>query len=63
MITTPDGKFVLKVYCLGWRTESEIREELQLLEYLNENGILVSYPVKDRDGNISTGLQPLKENA
>ncbi|MBF9251678.1 phosphotransferase [Pontibacter sp. 172403-2] len=51
LITTSDGKFVLRVYCLGWRTESEIREELQLLEYLDENGILVSYPIKDCDGN------------
>lgn len=47
LITTSDKKFVLRVYYFNWRNEREIEEELRLLEYLKENGILVSYPIKD----------------
>jgi Ser/Thr protein kinase RdoA (MazF antagonist) len=50
LITTPDKKYVLRVYYYAWRSESEIQEELQLLNYLRDNDILVSYPIKDCNG-------------
>lgn len=51
LIITPDKKFVLRVYSLDWRKEQEIDEELWLLDYLSENGISVSYPIKDYNNN------------
>ncbi|WP_299984204.1 phosphotransferase [uncultured Pontibacter sp.] len=51
LITTSNQKFVLRVYFYNWRSEDEIREELRLLDYLKENDISVSYPIKDCDGN------------
>ena len=51
LITTSEMKFVLRVYYFGWRNKSEIEEELKLLDYLRDNGILVSYPIKNRGDN------------
>lgn len=45
------GKYVFRVYSLGWRSETEILEEIRLLNMLRENGISVSYPVADVNGN------------
>jgi Ser/Thr protein kinase RdoA (MazF antagonist) len=47
LIATSDKKYVLRVYYHNWRKENEIKEELQLLDYLKGNDILVSYPIKD----------------
>ena len=41
-------KFVFRVYSLNWRTETEISEELNLLNRLHENNIPVSYPIADK---------------
>lgn len=49
VITTPTEKFVLRIYYINWRTKIEIEEELRLLNYLKDNGILVSYPILDSD--------------
>jgi len=51
LIITPDNKFVLRIYYRNWRTESEIDEEIKLLEYLKANHISVSHPIKDIIGN------------
>lgn len=40
--------FIFRIYTYNWRTEDEITEELNLLEYLNQNHIPVSYPIADR---------------
>lgn len=45
-------EFILRVYCYHWRTEIEIREELNLLDFINDSGISVSYPIKDTSGNL-----------
>ncbi|WKN43872.1 phosphotransferase [Tunicatimonas pelagia] len=60
LITTSDKKFVLRVYYLHWRTEDEIKEELALLEYLKENGISVSYPIKNRDNHYINCIKALE---
>ncbi|MDW7690858.1 phosphotransferase [Flammeovirgaceae bacterium SG7u.111] len=49
LITTSNRKFVLRVYFLHWRTEKEIISELDLLGYLKENNISVSYPIRDKN--------------
>ncbi|MBU2940368.1 phosphotransferase [Lacinutrix sp. C3R15] len=49
LITEPNTKYVLRVYFLDWRTQNEIEEELQLLDFLKANGISVSFPIKDKN--------------
>jgi Ser/Thr protein kinase RdoA (MazF antagonist) len=44
------GRYVLRVYSFGWRTHTEIEEELRLLLALRDAGIRVSYPVADATG-------------
>jgi Ser/Thr protein kinase RdoA (MazF antagonist) len=51
LVTDGDVKYVFRVYSLNWRSEKEIREEIRLLNLLKENGIPVSYPIADVDGN------------
>jgi len=48
-VTTPDKKYVLRVYSHDKRTETEITEEIGLLNLLKEKDILVSYPISDRE--------------
>lgn len=45
-------KYVFRVYTHGWRTKSEIEEELRLLTYLKENDRQVAYPIADNSGNF-----------
>lgn len=40
-------KFVFRVYSLGWRTATEILEEIRLLQLLKVNNISISYPIAD----------------
>lgn len=47
LIASGEEKYVLRVYSLNWKTEEEIREELWLLDYLKENGLLVSHPIRN----------------
>ena len=51
LITSGDVKYIFRVYSLNWRSEKEIEEEIRLLNLLKENGIPVSYPIADADGN------------
>ncbi len=44
------GQYVLRVYSFGWRTHSEIEEEVRLLLTLRDACIRVSYPVADARG-------------
>ena len=43
-------KFVARVYCHNWRTKNEIKEELQLLKLLKDQGLGVSYAIADKNG-------------
>lgn len=51
LITTINKKYVLRVYFKKWRTEEEIVEELKLLDYLKENKVSISFPIKGKDKN------------
>lgn len=51
-VTAPSGKYMFRVYSLNWRTVTEISEELRLLLLLKENGIPVSWPLADKQGNF-----------
>lgn len=57
LIQSGKDKYVLRIYSLGWRTESEILEELNLLKLLHHQGISVSYPLADRNGQFIQTLE------
>lgn len=51
MVDGETGKYVFRVYSLGWRSRTEIAEEIRLLNMLRENNISVSYPIADKNNN------------
>lgn len=59
LITDGTTKYVFRVYSLNWRTETEIQEEIRLLQHLQAGGVPVSYPLPDAEGNyLQTILAP-----
>ena len=50
LVETNEARFVLKVYGAGWRHDSEIRFETELLDHLARKGILVAQAVMGRNG-------------
>lgn len=56
-VVTDIGKFILRIYKHQWRTESEIRFELDLLAYLKDCSMPVSHPIPRRDGEWLTELK------
>ncbi len=50
LVSSASGKAVFRVYNLNWRTETEINEEIRLLQILQQHQISISYPIADRDG-------------
>ena len=46
-LITGDDRYIFRVYSFNWRTETEIQEEIKLLNLLKENNIPVSYPLSD----------------
>ncbi|MDN5213371.1 phosphotransferase [Fulvivirgaceae bacterium BMA12] len=51
MVSGNHLKYVWRVYSYNWRSETEILEELRLLNILKENDIPVSYPIMDKNQN------------
>jgi Ser/Thr protein kinase RdoA (MazF antagonist) len=54
-VRTGDRQFVLRLYFNGKyyiESISDFRFELELLAFLHENGISVSYPIKRKDGDL-----------
>jgi len=39
------SKFILRIYRAGWKTFEQVKAELQLLLFLKEQGLSVSYPI------------------
>lgn len=51
LVETEQGKYILRVYRAGWRTEVDIRYELDVLNALDQQGIPVATPVRRGDGD------------
>ncbi|MBD2702020.1 phosphotransferase [Spirosoma sp. BT702] len=51
LITDVEFKAVFRIYSLNWRTETDISQEISLLNRINEGGIPVSYPLTDTRGH------------
>jgi Ser/Thr protein kinase RdoA (MazF antagonist) len=43
-------RHVIRAYRSGWRTEAEVRGELEFLQYLDARGISIACPVQDLEG-------------
>lgn len=56
LLTDDEQKVVFRIYSLNWRSQTEITEELRLLNLLRDAGIAVSYPIKDIAGNYINEL-------
>ena len=59
-IRTRDNLYVLRVYSKisYWdRSPDELRFEVELLKYLDENGIAVSRPIQTQEGNLLTSIE------
>jgi Ser/Thr protein kinase RdoA (MazF antagonist) len=50
VVEAETGRYVFKVYRHGWRSEANVRYELDLLAHLDVRGVPVSLPVRRRDG-------------
>lgn len=57
LVTDGDKRFIFRVYCIHWRTSTDIAEEIRLLQLLKEHGQPVSYPIADYDGSFMQVLQ------
>ena len=60
LVTDGGDKYVLRIYTFNWRTKLEVSEELRLLRYLQSNGIPVSYPIPDRNGEFILEINALE---
>jgi Ser/Thr protein kinase RdoA (MazF antagonist) len=56
LLKTTNDQYILRVYGTSWRTEAQIRFELDLLTYLNKKGIHVSTPIPRKDGLLMRKL-------
>jgi Ser/Thr protein kinase RdoA (MazF antagonist) len=61
-VTSSAGRFVFRVYSLNWRTETEISEELKLLNLLKQDNISVSYPIPDNTNRYIQALNAPEGN-
>ncbi len=49
LVTTATSQYILKIYGINWRTESDIKYELALLEHLARKGVPVANAVAGRN--------------
>lgn len=57
LVKTKNDKYILRAYRTGWRSLEEIHYELELLHHLDLQGIPVSVPVAQKDGNLVETIQ------
>lgn len=51
-ISDSKTKYAIRVYSHNWRSESDIVDEINLLNLLKENAISISYPIADKNGDF-----------
>lgn len=56
-IKNKNTTYVLRVYCLNWRTKQEILEEVKILELLKNSGLGVSYALTDKNKSVLQKVQ------
>ncbi|MDN3665078.1 phosphotransferase [Algibacter miyuki] len=56
-LSNKNTKFVLRVYCYNWRSKTEINEEITLLYQLKNQGLSVSFPIKDKNNTYIQDIE------
>lgn len=56
LITSSNGRFILRIYPHSRRTGADIQEELSFLQHLNDHNIPVSTPIPTQDGGLQLTL-------
>jgi len=51
-VTSSEGKYVLKIYGASWRSEDEIKYEVELLNHLDKEGLSVVKPIRGTKNEI-----------
>jgi Ser/Thr protein kinase RdoA (MazF antagonist) len=51
LVKDGNNKFIFRIYSLNWRTETEILEEIRLLNLLKQHNISISFPIFDKNDN------------
>lgn len=57
-----EKKFILRVYKYQWRSIESIETEIKLLNYLNDNTVSVSFPIKDKEAKFIQTIQAPEGN-
>lgn len=52
IVSDGEDKFVFRVYTFGWRSKSEISEELRLLLHLKDREASVAFPIADNSAQL-----------
>ena len=50
LVTTSGDRYILRVYRAGWRRDSDVQYEVDVLDHLRRQGIPVAAPIARRDG-------------
>lgn len=50
LVTTTQGRYILRLYGATTRTDDDIRYELMALQHLQQKGVSVAVPIRRRDG-------------
>ena len=57
LVQTPEERYILRLYRTGWRTQSDILYEIEVLLHLGSQGIPVSLPIARTDGSFVHTIQ------
>ena len=57
IVETEQGRFALRAFRTGWRTDEDVLYELDALNHLRTRGVPVSYPLADREGRMMQSVQ------
>ncbi len=60
LIPTSSGKYIVRVYRMGWRSLSDILYELEMLLHLRGKDVPVSSPLTMKDGSLVSTLNTLE---
>lgn len=56
LVETEQKPYILRVYRHSWRNKDEIDFELELLNFLHESNLAVSYPIEKITGDFTTAI-------
>src|SRR5581483_956559 len=60
LLQTSTGKYILRVYRMGWRSLSDVSYEVEMLLHLQCKGVQVSFPLTMKDGSLVSMLNTLE---